>query len=381
MPETLPQISFGKLDPAMPMPHLLDIQTRAFERLLKPETEKGEDDIGLERVFRDLFPITDVNENYALEFVKCAIGEPKYTVEECIERDMTYSAPLKATLRLLIMEEVAGTKRPKNILEKEVYLGELPLLTPLGTFVINGAERVIVSQLHRSPGVVFEETIHPNGQRLFSARIIPFRGSWVEFTIDIHDVVFVHIDKKKKFPATALLRAFGYSTNSQLLELFFAKKELDITGNLQARAQRREVLGTLLAADVPNPEQPKDEPLAREGDELTLETINVLRRAGVESVTVFAGYVTLNLRDEDDVPQVLREREARQVLAFDVADPATGELLAERGKPLTDTLRKKLRKAGVENLEVLFFATRLLRADLFDLPVTGDLRLVPTGGA
>ena len=196
MPETLPQISFGKLDSAMPMPHLLDIQTKAFERLLTPEAEKGDDDIGLERVLRDLFPITDVNENYSLEFVKCAIGEPKYTVEECIERDMTYSAPLKATLRLLIMEEVAGTKRPKNILEKEVYLGELPLLTPLGTFVINGAERVIVSQLHRSPGVVFEETIHPNGQRLFSARIIPFRGSWVEFTIDIHDVVFVHIDKK-----------------------------------------------------------------------------------------------------------------------------------------------------------------------------------------
>ena len=352
MPETLPQISFGKLDPAMPMPHLLDIQTRAFERLLKPETEKGGDDIGLERVFRDLFPITDVNENYSLEFVKCAIGEPKYTVEECIERDMTYSAPLKATLRLLIMEEVGGAKRPKNILEKEVYLGELPLLTPLGTFVINGAERVIVSQLHRSPGVVFEETVHPNGQRLFSARIIPFRGSWVEFTIDIHDVVFVHIDKKKKFPATALLRAFGYSTNSQLLELFFAKKELDITGSLQARAQRREVLGTLLAADVPNPEQPKGEPLAREGDELTLETINALRRAGVGSVTVFAGYVTLNLRDEEDVPQALREREARHVLAFDVADPATGELLAERGRSLTETLRKKLRKSGVENLEV-----------------------------
>ncbi len=376
MPETLPQISFGKLDAAMPMPHLLDIQTKAFERLLTPETEKGEDDIGLERVFRDLFPIADVNENYSLEFVKCAIGEPKYTVEECIERDMTYSAPLKATLRLLIMEEVAGTKRPKNILEKEVYLGELPLLTPLGTFVINGAERVIVSQLHRSPGVVFEETIHPNGQRLFSARIIPFRGSWVEFTIDIHDVVFVHIDKKKKFPATALLRAFGYSTNSQILELFFAKKELDITGNLQARSQRREVLGTLLAAAVANPEEPKGEPLAQEGDELTLETINVLRRAGVEKVTVFSGYVTLNLRDEDEVPQALREREAKHVLAFDVADPQTGELLAERGKELGEMLRKRLRKAGVETVEVFLPAGRgespLIKNTLAKDPTTSE---------
>src|SRR2546422_1718561 len=130
------------------------------------------------------------------------------------------------------MEEVGEgkAKRPKNIIEKEVYLGELPILTPLGTFVINGAERVIVSQLHRSPGVVFEESIHPNGQRLFSARIIPFRGSWVEFTVDIHDVIYVHIDKKKKFPATALLRAFGYGTNADILKLFYAVKDIDITG-------------------------------------------------------------------------------------------------------------------------------------------------------
>jgi len=354
MAENLPVISFGKLGESMPMPHLLDIQTRAFQALLKPEGEGHErPDVGLDRVFRDLFPITDVNENYILEFVSYAVGDPKYTVEECIERDMTYSAPLKATLRLVILEEVTpGTKRPKNILEKEVYLGELPLLTPLGTFVINGAERVIVSQLHRSPGVVFEETIHPNGQRLFSARIIPFRGSWVEFTIDIHDVVYVHIDKKKKFPATALLRAFGYSSNSQVLELFYAKKELDITGNLQARAQRREILGTLLAADVPNPEDKKGEPLAREGDELTLDLLQALRRAGITTVTVFAGYTKINLRDDEDEAATVRGAETKHVLAADVADPETGEVLAERGKELSDTLRKKLRKAGVCTVEV-----------------------------
>ena len=352
MADTLPEISLAKLEEGMPMPHLLDIQTQAFQALLAQDGKGEREDVGLERVFRDLFPITDVNENYSLEFVRYAIGEPKYSVEECIERDMTYSAPLKATLRLVIMEEVGGVRRPKNILEKEVYLGELPLLTPLGTFVINGAERVIVSQLHRSPGVVFEETIHPNGQRLFSARIIPFRGSWVEFTIDIHDVVFVHIDKKKKFPATALLRAFGYSSNSDILGLFFAKKELDITGNLQARSQRREILGTLLATDVPNPEDAKSEPLAREGDELTLETLHALRRAGVSAVTVFAGYTQLNLRDEDEIPPALREREQKHVLAFDVADPATGEVLAERNKELTDTLRRKLRKAGVTKVDV-----------------------------
>src|SRR6266567_2598072 len=238
--KTLPVLSFAKLEQGMPMPHLLDIQTRAFASLLQPDGKGAErTDVGLERVFKDVFPIQDVNGNYSLEFVKYGLGEPKYTVEECIERDMTYSVPLKATLQLVVMEEVGEvtkTKRPKNIIEKEVYLGELPILTPLGTFVINGAERVIVSQLHRSPGVVFEESIHPNGQRLFSARIIPFRGSWVEFTVDIHDVIYVHIDKKKKFPATALLRAFGYGTNADILKLFYATKDIDITGKLEGRA-------------------------------------------------------------------------------------------------------------------------------------------------
>ena len=359
--KTMPVVSFAKLETGMPMPHLLDIQTRAFLSLLQPEGKGAErTDVGLERVFKDLFPIQDVNGNYSLEFVKYALGEPKYTVEECIERDMTYSVPLKATLQLVVMEEVGETtktKRPKNIIEKEVYLGELPILTPLGTFVINGAERVIVSQLHRSPGVVFEESVHPNGQRLFSARIIPFRGSWVEFTIDIHDVIFVHIDKKKKFPATALLRAFGYGTNAEILKLFYAIKELDITGKLEGRAQKREVLGTLLAADVPDPENKKGEPLGQVGDELTLDKFNTFRRAGITKVKVFAGYTSYDLRDEAQ-PTSTRERQGNPVLAADVADPETGEVLAEAGRELSETLKKKLLKAGVHLVEVLLPAGR-----------------------
>ena len=174
MPESMKQITFTKLDEGMGMPHLLDIQTRAFQSLLqKDAAAHNTEDVGLERVFKELFPISDVHENFSLEFVSYVLGEPKYSVEECIERDMTFSAPLKATLQLVINEDVNGLKRPRNIIQKEVYLGELPLLTDLGTFVINGAERVIVSQLHRSPGVVFEESTHPNGQRLISSRIIP----------------------------------------------------------------------------------------------------------------------------------------------------------------------------------------------------------------
>ncbi len=357
MPQTKPVVTFSKLEGGMAMPHLLDIQTQAFRSLLTPEGPDGSrQDVSLDRVFRDLFPITDVNGKYSLDFVRYNLGDPKYSVEECIERDMTYAAPLKATLQLVVFEEVEGQRRPKNIIEKEVYLGELPVMTPLGTFVINGAERVVVSQLHRSPGVVFEEDTHPNGQRLFSARIIPFRGSWVEFTIDIHDVIYVHIDKKKKFPATALLRAFGYGSNADVLRLFFATKALDITGKLEARHERREVMGSLLAADVSNPEDPAGEPLGLVGDELTPERLNAMRHVGVKSVEVFTGYSTLDLRDEEH-PTSTRDRH-RHVLAFDVADPETGEVLAEGGKELTEALRARLRKQGIERVEVLLPAGR-----------------------
>ncbi len=372
------QISFGKLATGMEMPHLLDIQTRAFEALLQLDAAAHDrEDVGLERVFKDLFPITDVHENFSLEFVRYNLGEPKYSVEECIERDMTFSAPLKATLQLVVNEEVNGVKRPRNIIEKEVYLGELPLITKLGTFVINGAERVIVSQLHRSPGVVFEESTHPNGQRLISARIIPFRGSWVEFTVDIHDVIYVHIDKKKKFPATALLRAFGYGSDSDLLRLFFAVRELDLTKERQGRAETREVVGAIIAEDLAlageetaedapklrtkkaraERERAENELLVREGDELTEEIYNRLRRLGVESVKVFASYMTADLRDELDAFE-RGERERPRELSHDVVDADSGEVLAEAHQPLTETLAKKLRKAGIIDVRVFVASGR-----------------------
>ncbi|HSM16482.1 MAG TPA: DNA-directed RNA polymerase subunit beta [Gemmatimonadales bacterium] len=351
MPNSRPVITFSKRESGMAMPHLLDIQTQAFSNLLIPEAEADRQDVSLDRVFRDLFPITDVNGKYCLEFLSYALGEPKYSVEECIERDMTYAAPLKAKLRLDVFEEVDGQRRLKNAIEKEVYLGELPIMTPLGTFVINGAERVVVSQLHRSPGVVFEESIHPNGQRLFSARIIPFRGSWVEFTIDIHDVIFVHIDKKKKFPATALLRAFGHGENADILRLFFATKTIDITGKLEARHERREVIGALLAEPIPNPEEPDGAPLAGVGDELTPERLDAVRHVGVKQVVIFAGYATIDLRSIEQ-PTTTRERE-RRILSAPVPDPTTGEVLADAGAELSESLRKSLLKAGVHRVEVL----------------------------
>jgi DNA-directed RNA polymerase subunit beta len=358
MSERLPTISFAKLESGMAMPHLLDIQTRSFNAFLRSGDDGDRADVSLERVFQEVFPIADVNGNYSLEFVKFALGDPKYTVGECIERDMTYSGSLKATLRLIINEVLEGDiQRPKNIIEKEVYLGELPVLTPLGTFVINGAERVVVSQLHRSPGVVFEETTHPNGQLLNSARIIPFRGSWVEFTVDIHDVVYVHIDKRKKFPATALLRALGYGTNSDILRLCYATKKLSLTEKRDERAFRREVLGALLAEEIPNAEEAEGEPLCREGDEITPERFEAFRSAGIKAVRVFARYSTVDLRDEDR-PTTVRERPEKQILAFDVPDPETGEVLAEAGKELSETLKKRLIKAGAYKVDVIITSTR-----------------------
>src|SRR5215207_6705988 len=372
MAETIKEISFAKLDQGMGMPHLLDIQTRAFEALLQTDAAAQErEDVGLERVFKDLFPITDVHENFSLEFVRYTLGEPKYSVEECIERDMTYSAPLKATLQLVIFEEINGEKRPRNIIEKEVYLGELPLLTGLGTFVINGAERVIVSQLHRSPGVVFEESTHPNGQRLISARIIPFRGSWVEFTVDIHDVIFVHIDKKKKFPATALLRAFGYGTNADIYNVFFGVRELDLTRVREGRQELRELSGAIIAEelrlagreadpDAPKPKTKKaraekeaaeSELLVAVGDELSESLLDRLREANVNTVKVFASYMTADVREELDAHE-RGEREEPRVLARDVVDAESGEIIAEADQQLKPALIKRLRSAGINKVQV-----------------------------
>jgi DNA-directed RNA polymerase subunit beta len=269
----------------MPMPNLLDVQLRSFEKLIEREEDPDKQwDFSLDRVFGEIFPISDVNENFTLEYVSAELGDPKYSVEECIERDMTYASPLKATLRLVVWEDVEeDERRPKDIIEKEVYLGDLPLLTELGTFIINGAERVVVSQLHRSPGVVFEENIHPNGSRLNSARIIPFRGSWVEFTIDINDICYVHIDKKKKFPATALLRAFGYGEDSDLYALFFEPEEVKLAKSHFESGSDLE--GLVLAQEIVNDET--GEILLEHGTELNMEMLKRLERAGEKKILVY----------------------------------------------------------------------------------------------
>jgi DNA-directed RNA polymerase subunit beta len=238
------RISFAETPSVVEIPDLLNVQIDSFNKFLQSETAPHRrKKLGLQQVFEMNFPIADARGNFLLEFVEYYVEKPKYSVIECQERGLTYAVPLKAKLRLSSKKE--GSKEFTDTVEQKVYLGDLPAMTFRGTFIINGAERVIVSQLHRSPGVFFGESIHPNGTLMYSARIIPFRGSWVEFTTDINNVMYVYIDRKKKFPVTTLLRALGYSSDDEILELFQLVEEVDVN-----KVNLREYLGRTICGDV-----------------------------------------------------------------------------------------------------------------------------------
>jgi DNA-directed RNA polymerase subunit beta len=238
------RISFGRIPSVIETPDLLNVQIDSFNRFLQPETPPHRRKrMGLQQVFEMNFPITDARENFLLEFVEYYVEKPKYSVVECQERGLTYSVPLKAKLRLSSKRE--GSQDFTDTIEQEVYLGNLPAMTQRGTFIINGAERVVVSQLHRSPGVFFGESVHPNGTLMYSARIIPFRGSWVEFSTDINNVMYAYIDRKKKFPVTTLLRALGYSSDDEILNLFELVEEVDTS-----KVNLKDYLGRTICSDV-----------------------------------------------------------------------------------------------------------------------------------
>ncbi len=220
------RINFGKLHDAAAMPDLLAIQLQSFQDFFQLETTPDKrNNEGLFRVFKENFPITDTRNIFVLEFLDYFIDPPRYTIDECMERGLTYSVPLKAKLRLSCNDE---EHVDFETIVQDVFLGNIPYMTPRGTFVINGAERVVVSQLHRSPGVFFGQSVHPNGTKIYSARVIPFKGAWMEFATDINNVMYAYIDRKKKFPVTTLLRAIGYETDKDILELFGMADEVKV---------------------------------------------------------------------------------------------------------------------------------------------------------
>src|SRR5690242_7249119 len=227
--------SFGSIREVTDMPNLIEVQKASYDQfLLVNEPKGGRGDEGLQSVFKSVFPITDFSNTASLEFVKYEFEQPKYDVDECRQRDMTFAAPLKVTLRLIVFEvdEETQAKSVKDIKEQDVYMGDMPFMTMNGTFIVNGTERVIVSQMHRSPGVFFDHDkgkTHSSGKLLFAGRIIPYRGSWLDIEFDAKDIVYARIDRRRKIPVTSLLKALGLDAE-EILNTFYNKVVYDRDG-------------------------------------------------------------------------------------------------------------------------------------------------------
>src|SRR5574344_3092498 len=237
------RVNFASIQSPIDYPDFLEVQLKSFQDFLQldtpPEKRKNE---GLYKVFAENFPIADTRNNFVLEFLDYYIDPPRYSIDECLERGLTYSVPLKAKLKLSCTDP---EHEDFNTVVQDVFLGPIPYMTDNGTFIINGAERVVVSQLHRSPGVFFGQSVHANGTLLYSARIIPFKGSWIEFATDINSVMYAYIDRKKKLPVTTLLRAIGYESDKDLLAIFDLAEGVKVS-----RGALKKVLGRKLAARV-----------------------------------------------------------------------------------------------------------------------------------
>ncbi|HEY8388288.1 MAG TPA: DNA-directed RNA polymerase subunit beta, partial [Parasegetibacter sp.] len=277
------RINFGKIKNLAETPDLLEVQIQSFKDFFQLETTPDKrNNEGLFRVFKENFPITDTRNIFVLEFLDYFIDPPRYTIEECMERGLTYAVPLKAKLRLSCNDE---EHVDFQTIIQDVFLGNIPYMTPRGTFVINGAERVVVSQLHRSPGVFFGQSVHPNGTKIYSARVIPFKGAWMEFATDINNVMYAYIDRKKKFPVTTLLRAIGYETDKDILELFGMADE--VKGEKKALEK---FLGKRLAARVLRTwvedfvDEDTGEVVSIERNEVVMERDTILDEEAIETI-------------------------------------------------------------------------------------------------
>ncbi|MCZ6704815.1 MAG: DNA-directed RNA polymerase subunit beta [Bacteroidetes bacterium] len=289
--------SFSRIKSVHDYPDFLDVQLKSYHEFVQDETPPEERvDFGLQSVFKEHFPIQDSRERYTLEFINYILDSPKHSVEECIAQGLSFSVPLKAKLRLSSKED-EDEDEAEEAVEQEVYLGNLPFMTERGTFVINGAERVVVSQLHRSPGVFFGQSVHPNGTELFSARVIPFRGSWIEFSTDVGNMMWAYIDRKKKLPVTTLLRALGYSSNGEIVSLFDLADEASVkTKRGYAKLVGRQLAATVSVERVTEvvdedtgevlEERKEREIILPAQHELTEEDYDTFKEAEIESVYV-----------------------------------------------------------------------------------------------
>ncbi|MFO1425303.1 MAG: DNA-directed RNA polymerase subunit beta [Candidatus Competibacteraceae bacterium] len=357
---------FGKRPSILEVPYLLAIQLDSYREFLQAEVPPGERrEAGLHAAFRSVFPIVSYSGNARLEYVSYRLGEPGFDVRECQLRGLTYAAPLRVRLRLVLMDKdaEAGTHKVKDIKENEVYLGELPLMTDNGTFIINGTERVIVSQLHRSPGVFFDHDkgkTHSSGKLLFSARVIPYRGSWLDFEFDVKDIVYARIDRRRKLPVTILLRALfdepnpndphARGVNERILDIFFETNTVRTEGeqfSLDLVPERLQ--GETASFDI----LIDDRVVLKAGERVKAKHVRDLAKAGVRSL------------------RVPREYLVGKILAHDLSDPQTGELLAQANDELTLDKLDKIQASGIAEFQTLYinevnrgpYLSNSLRAD------------------
>ncbi len=334
---------FSRIRASIGIPDLIEIQKRSYEQFLQMEVEpEHRADQGLQAALASVFPIADYNNTAVLEFSSYSLGTPKYDVRECLEQGMTYAVPLKLRVRLVVFDkEDKGLKRKVlDVREQEVYVGELPLMTERGTFIINGTERVVVSQLHRSPGASFTHDkgrTHASGKVLYSARIIPYRGSWLDFEFDARDILYVRIDRRRKMPATILLKAFGYS-GDDLLKMYYPVEEIRVVkGKLLRKLDPEIHHGLKCSMEVT--EKGSKEPLVREGAKLTKALIARLKAAGVK-----------------EIPVAPEELVGRAVLT-ELVDPTSKEKILDKNQRLTAEIIDKILRSDVEGFKVIYLDT------------------------
>ena len=332
--------NFGKIRRVLDVPNLIEIQRRSYETFLQadvaPDTRP---DTGLQAVFKSVFPIRDYSGTAELGFVSYDMGEPKYDVDECHQRGMTFSAPLKVTVQLITHDVDPDTqaKTLKDIKEQEVYFGEIPMMTDNGTFMVNGTERVIVSQLHRSPGVFFDHDkgrTSAGGRLLFSARVIPYRGSWLDFEFDAKDILYVRIDRRRKFPATVLLRALGMSAE-ELLNYFYAHDNIRLEGRKAFKKFKRETLeGQRATREIRHPDS--DDVIVKEGRKITRKAMRELEASSIEEIPIAF---------EDVIGRFA---------AHDIIDPESGEVLVEVNGAITAEAFDIMLEKGITEFNLIF---------------------------
>jgi DNA-directed RNA polymerase subunit beta len=345
--------NFGKLPALMDVPYLLAIQVDSYRSFLQDgKLPRQREDLGLQAAFKSVFPIVSYSGNAALEFVEYQLGTPMFDVRECVLRGVTYAAPLRVKIRLMIYDKESSVKAIKDIREQEVYMGEIPLMTENGTFVINGTERVIVSQLHRSPGVFFDHDkgkTHSSGKLLYNARIIPYRGSWLDFEFDPKDLVFVRIDRRRKLPATILLRALGYNAD-EILDMFFETNTIHVDKDgFKLDLVPERLRGETALFDIAS----KGKVIVEAGRRITARHIREIEKAGLTQLDVPVEYLL------------------GKVVAKTLVNKDTGEIICEGNSIVADDLLAKITKAGIAAFEILYtneldrgaFVSDTLRAD------------------